>query len=71
MSHAQRGTGVTLTTSHHLCANGWLYMPVPVVSRAVEIAHGQNPLANKSVLFSVGKQEFRGVVWQEAHTLGI
>lgn len=52
-------------------AKGWLYMPIPAASGAVEIAHGQNPLANKPVLFSVGKQEFRREVWQEACTLGI
>lgn len=46
-------------------------MPLSAASGAVEIARGQNPLANKPVLFSVGKQEFRRVVWQEAHTLGI
>lgn len=49
--------------------NGRLYAPVPAGSRAVETAHGQNPLANKTVLFAVGEQEFRGVVWQEARTL--
>lgn len=41
------------------------------MSEAIEIACGQNPLASEPVLFSVGKEEFRRVVWQEAHTLGI
>lgn len=49
--------------------NGRLYAPVSAGSGAVETARGQNSLANKTVLFTVGEQEFRGVVWQEARTL--
>lgn len=74
-AHPMRGGGwgcppLPLTSSGRpIGVNGRLYAPVPAGSRAVETARGQTPLANKTVLFAVGEQEFRGVVWQEARTL--
>ena len=49
------------------CRRSWTAVRAgPAGSGAAETARGQNPLANNTVPFAVGEQEFRGVVWREA-----